>query len=120
MRTAKSAILLNAIVAGLFLLLALAVYVAFYHVFPTSQVNEQSLHIKDAIQNIKDIEQLKRIALSENLNVHKSINSLISSADLIITISIFAGGIFLLNILFWVKFLRENNNRPVARWLRWL
>ncbi|MEQ1589667.1 MAG: hypothetical protein ABL902_04860 [Gallionella sp.] len=124
MKTTKSAMLVSAVGAGLFLLCALALYVAFYHVFPQPFFQEPPIDVRTKIQDIKDIEHLRNMALLLDSNTRSSLSIfsdlLMSAVRLIIVLNIIAGAMFLVNLGNWMKLKREQNSEPVPWWLRWL
>ena len=123
MKTAKSAMLLSAIYAGLFLLISLALYIAFYHVFPQPFFQEPH-EVQTWIHEIKDIEHLRKMSLLLDSNARadlKIFSDLFASAvHFIIVLNIIAGVMFLVNLGQWMKLLREQNSKPMPWWLRWL
>jgi len=114
----------SAIGAGTFLLSALALYVAFYHMLPQPIFQEPSVEVRTKIQNMTDIEHLRKIALLLDSNTRsnlKTFSGLLGSAvDLMILLSIVAGTMFLFNFARWMRLSREQNNQNVPWWLRWL
>ena len=124
MKTTKSAMLGSAVGAVVFFLCALALYAAFYHVFPQPFIQEPPSEIRTEIQNIKDIEHLRKLALLLDTNAHsiqKIFNDLfILAVQTMIVLNFVAGVMFLVNLGYWKKLLREQNNAHVPWWLRWL
>lgn len=124
MKTSRRAMLSSAVGAGLFLLSALALYVAFYHVFPQPFFQEPPIEVRTKIQGMTDIEHLRKMALLLDSNTRSSLSIfsdlLGSVVHLIIVLNIIAGVWFLVNLGNWMKLLREQNSEPVPWWLRWL
>lgn len=114
MKTSKSSMLISIICAGLFLLSALVLYVAFYHVFPQPFFQEPSIEVQSNIQDIKDIEHLRKLALLLDTSVRSNLKTfndlLLSAVQLIISLCIVAGVMFLVNFGSWKKLLREQNS----------
>lgn len=113
----------------MFLLFSLIIYIAYFHVFPRPFFQDLPLDVRTKIQNAKientqDIEWLRRIALlqddaqrQDNLNSNKM---LASGIDLLISIGLWAAGLFILNVFLWLKLMREQRNESVPWWLRWV
>ena len=124
MKTVNKAILNSAICAGVSLLGALAVYVAFFHMLPQPLLKEQSIEVRTKIQEINDIEHLRKVALlleASRRSDIKSFNEVFKSAVVAMAwLFIMAGVMLLSNITYWLRFLREQRNEHVPWWLRWL
>lgn len=114
----------SAVCAGLFLLSALALYIAFYHMYPQPFFQEPPIEVRTKIQEITDIEHLRKMALLLDSNTRTNISTfsdlLMEGIHLIIVINIIAGAMFLFNLGNWIKLRRELNNEPVPWWLQWL
>lgn len=124
MKIPKNAIWHTSICAGLYLLIALTIYVAFYHVFPRPFMQELPIEVRTKIQDTKDIEHLREITLLLESRVRsdqRSLNDLFDEAiQLIIILNIMASVVFLTNLGYWLKFIRGQNGEYVPWWLRLL
>ena len=129
MKTERKMVRNNVIYAGLFFIIALVFYIAFFHVFSRPFVQDLPVDVRTKIQNTKvqtskDIEWLRSVALQLDENargVNKQASSLIASAiDALIVFSILVAYLFLTNVGLWMKLQREQRNEIIPWWLRWL
>jgi len=121
MNISKSAILNSGISAGIFFVAAITIYIGFYYVVPQPFIRELPIEVRTKIQTINDIEKLRAVALKFDSNARSNaivFNSLFrESVILIIIFSLASCFLFLVNIAFWVRFLREEKNENISWWL---
>ena len=124
MKTVNSAILTNIISAGTFFVFVLAVYVAFLHIYPQPFFAELPVEMRAKIQQINDIEHLRKVALQLDANDRsnmKTINKLFGLGVNSIIVLLVAPVILCLgNLGYWLRLLREQRGDPIPLWLRWL
>jgi hypothetical protein len=114
MKTANSAKYISIISASIFFLVAIAIYIAFYQVLPRPFFQERPIELRAKIESLKDIEQLREVALKVDTLSRsdlKLLNNLLAEAvELLIILCIAAGILFSISILFLKKLLREQKD----------
>ncbi len=124
MKSIKSAIWHTAVCGAAGVLFGVAVYINFFHLLPQPLVKEASPELSAKIKDISDIEHLRKFALSQVSNeraIVKDFNSLLRySVGFTIWCLIFAGVLFLINLGYLIRFLQEQRDEHIPRWLRWL
>jgi hypothetical protein len=120
----KRVVWYNVFSASIFLLSSLAIYTAFFHVFPQPFFNDAPLEIRAKIENAQEIESLRRIALQQDdaqREGNKDSNKMLSTGvELLITLGLSAACFFVINILLWMRIMREQRKESIPWWLRWI
>jgi hypothetical protein len=121
MRTPKSAILSSTIGACIFSAAAIF-YVAVYYVFPQPFFRQLPIEVRTEIQEITDVEVLRKLTLKLDAKARSDLkvaNELYNeTAILIFILSVTASVLFLINIAYWLRFLREEKGEPVTWWIK--
>lgn len=122
MNTERKAIISSVFIAILFFITAITIFINYSYMISHGYLNEIPVEIQTKIQNLQDIEQLRNAALTVDNHrraERKDDDALwVSGNELLISISIFAGLVSLLNIGFWIKYLREQRKENIPWWLK--
>ncbi len=119
----------NAIFAGACFLFSLAIFIAFFFVYPRPLLADLPSDVRTKIQiaKIKDtqgIEWLRAVALqydaADRQNNRKTNELLDDGIYALIVLGIAAGLHSLFNIGLWMKFIRIQHNQNIPWWLRWI